>query len=185
MIFDSVNSYNYVGIFPRANSLAMGAMGALLWREKLIPKYILEHKIIEIVTICCIILFLVTDVSVKYFLLPVCSLFLILKCAHEGFKMKAIDSFLTNRKILYLGSISYGIYLFHVPIGFYIDKYLFDQVIWHRINFNALGVFKKIQYNSWLIKLPLYSSIAILFAHFSYRLIEKPILGLKDRWFKY
>lgn len=85
--------------------------------------------------------------------------------------------FLENKRVIYIGKISYGVYLYHLPIAYIFTVYLFDP-IWNTINFGSLGVLK---YNSWVIKLPLYTLITIAVAHISYSLIEKPILKYKER----
>ncbi len=184
-IFPSVTPYNIVGLFPRANSLGIGALGAILYKENKIPVKILEHKWLEVLTIAILVFFLATSFNLKYVVCPILSLFLILKTTHHGFSLTFLNNFLKNKWVVYIGSISYGLYVFHWPLEFYMDKYVFDPLLWDRINFAALGVFEKIRYHSYLIKLPLYSFIAIIMAHLSHKYFEKPILSLKDKYFKY
>ena len=46
-IFEIVAPYNSVGLFPQANSLALGGIGSLLLKHKQIPKFILYSKGLE------------------------------------------------------------------------------------------------------------------------------------------
>lgn len=118
----------------------------------------------------------------KVIILGICSLYLVLKSVNGGFLLNKIDAILTNKHIIFIGTISYGIYLFHLPIAYFFTKYIFDP-IWLKINFENLGIFKKLQWNSWVIKFPLYSLLSILFASLSFKFIEQPILKLKNRLF--
>jgi peptidoglycan/LPS O-acetylase OafA/YrhL len=69
-------------------------------------------------------------------------------------------------------------------IYYYFNTYIFNPV-WTHINFELLGRFKKLEWNSWIVKAPLYTYLSILVASLSYRYVEMPILKLKDRFFKY
>ena len=129
-------------------------------------------------------LLLLTKFDVKYLLCPVLSLFLVLKTTHKGFSNKVISNFLSHKSIVYIGSISYGIYLYHLPLGKYLTEYVFDPV-WQNIDWASMGTFSKIQWHSWIIKFPVYSLISIILAHFSYKILEKRLLSYKDKWFKY
>jgi peptidoglycan/LPS O-acetylase OafA/YrhL len=184
-IFPSVTPYNRVGIFPRANSLGIGAIGAILYKENKIPLKMLQGKWLELLVIAILAFLLATNYNIKYVVCPILSLFFILKTTHHGFSLTFLNNFLKNKWVVYIGSISYGLYLFHWPLEYYMDKYVFDPLFWNKINFAALGAFEKIRYHSYIIKLPLYSFIAVIMAHFSYKYFERPILSLKDKYFKY
>lgn len=86
--------------------------------------------------------------------------------------------------MVYIGTISYGLYLFHIPIGMFVTKWIFDP-IWMRIPFESFGVFGFLRWHPWLVKLPLNSFATVVVAALSFRFIEKPLLSLKDRWFPY
>lgn len=184
-IIPSINPYNLTGIFPRANSLAIGALGSIWLKENKVPIKLMESKWLEYVVYFTLILFLVTDWQLKYILFPVCSLFFILKTSHNGFSFQPLNKFLNNPFIIYTGTISYGIYIFHLPLAYYLTKHFFDPLIWNRIDFDSLGIFKKIKWNSWIIKFPLYSILTFILAHLSYKYFEKPVLSLKDKYFGY
>jgi peptidoglycan/LPS O-acetylase OafA/YrhL len=173
------------GLIPQANALGVGALGAIYFSKNKIPAKLLSNKRIEYVALFLLIFFLFTNFQFKYIACPIISLFLILKTAHNGFSISWFNNFLNNKHIIYIGSISYGIYVFHLPLGHYFTEYIFNPYFWEKINWNSLGVFKKLQWHSWVIKLPLFSFLSILLAHFSFKYFEKPILSLKDKWFKY
>lgn len=178
-------AYKNFSIFPRANSLAIGGLGAILLRENKIPLKMLETKWIEYACLIILVLTLISSYNLKFSILPVISLFLILKTTHKGFLFTPLNRFLNNKNVIYFGSISYGIYVFHVPLEFYFGKYVFDPLIWNRINFRALGPMKKIQWHSWIFKLSLYSVVSIILAHLSFKYFENPFLLLKEKYFKY
>lgn len=184
-IFPLIQKYNQVGLFPRAGSLAMGAFGVILIKENKLPFKILNDIKAEIFMLLLLIINLIIDYKIKYPLLAICSLFFILKAYSNSFKISSLNSFLSNKFIIYIGTISYGIYVFHFPIDEYFTKYIFNPYFWLKINFNYFGKFKIIEYHPWLIKFPLYSFLSIVLAHYSYKYFEKPILKLKDKMFKY
>jgi hypothetical protein len=184
-IFPIITPYNFVGIIPQANSLGIGALGALLYKENKIPSSVLENKWIEYIALIFLFLLLLSNNNLKYVICPIISIFLVLKTTHQGYSLKPLNNFLNNKKVIYLGSISYGIYLYHLPLGHYITEYFFNPFIYNQINWSSSSMLIKLQWHTWLFKLPTYSLISIVVAHFSYQYFEKPILSLKDKWFKY
>ena len=101
------------------------------------------------------------SVSVSWF-----SFFLIMNLIQSGAKAGFVSKILTNNSVLFLGKISYGIYLYHVPVYEFISSFIFH----YHIPLNPVMAL--------LIKI----SITILIAAISWRLIEKPILRLKNKW---
>ena len=176
--------YDGVSVFPKCYSLAIGAFGSILLKENKIPKKLLENHFFEYVFIISLIFLLVFSLPIKFILCPVISLFFVLKASHKGFYFKAFNSLLSNKNIVYIGSISYGIYIFHLPLGYFFTTYVFDPV-WLHINFKSMGYFEKVQWQSWIIKFLLYFALSVILASISYKYFEKPILSLKDRFFKY
>lgn len=184
-IFPMISHYNEVSIIPKAHSLGMGALGAVLLKENKIPKKILELKWVEYLAFGLLLFFLTYHNFYKAIALPIISLYLILKGTHKGFSINWINRFLNNKKVVYIGTISYGIYVYHQPIAYYFTEQIFDPYFWKKIDWQHIGVLSKMRYSSWIIKLPLYTLITIGVAALSYRFIESPILKLKDRWFSY
>lgn len=105
-----------------------------------------------------------------------------MKAYHFGFELQWFDKLLVNRTVVFIGRISYGIYLYHFIIGYYLTLYVFDPV-WMLIPFKDFGPFSKLEFHTWLIKFPLYTFITIGVAYVSYRFVELPFLKLKDRFF--
>jgi len=182
-----INNY---GLIPQAFALGIGALGAVLYKEKKVPLKLLESRIIEYGSIAVLIFIISTKFQIKPFICPIISLLFVLKTTHKGFVIPILNNFLSNKTIVYIGSISYGIYLYHLPVGYYVTEYIFDP-IWGSgqingiINWESLGKFGKLQWHSWIIKLPLYSFLTIILARISYKYFEKNLLTLKDKWFKY
>lgn len=183
-VIPSLSDYNYFSILTRMAALGMGALGAILLKENRLPEKFLGNKKIECFMLI-IFPFVLATVSYNYStpVFGIFSLYFVLKCVTD-FRLNFINKFLSNKRIMYLGIISYGIYVFHMPINFYFTKYLFDPV-WLNLNFSSLGKFSKLQWHSWLFKLPVYSLLSIGVASLSFRYLENPILNLKNRFFKY
>jgi peptidoglycan/LPS O-acetylase OafA/YrhL len=173
--------YNYSGLPTRMGSLGLGALGAILEKYYTLPKSWFKSLWIEILAFALLTFALIFSIQV---ILGLCSLFLILKTAKKGFCIPLINNFLSNKAVIYIGSISYGIYVFHIPVGYFFAAGIFDHY-WNLINFNALGIFKILKWHSWILKFPLYSGLSIGVASLSYKYFEKPILQLKDKYFKY
>ncbi len=110
------------------------------------------------------------------------NLFLVLKACHFGFELSWLDALLQNKRVVFIGRISYGIYLYHFIIGYYLTLYVFDPV-WSQIPFERFGILSKLEFHTWIIKLPVYSLVTIGIAALSYRFIEMPFLKLKDKFF--
>lgn len=181
---------NGLGLIPQAYALGIGALGAVLYKENKVLLKLLENRTYEYASIVALIFFISTNFGIKYLICPIISLFFVFKTTHKGFAIPILNNFLSNKTIVYIGSISYGIYLYHLPLGHYITEYVFDPIwggeqITGVINWTSLGKFAKIQWHSWIIKLPLYSFLSIGLAHISYKYFEKPLLTLKDKWFRY
>jgi len=86
---------------------------------------------------------------------------------------------LENKTVIYLGTISYGIYIYHLLIGYILDPYI-NQYL-SNLFASKTSALKYIYFNSYLIKLPLYTILTIAVAAFSFRFIEKPISAFKNR----
>lgn len=174
--------YNFVNLLTRMGSLGLGGLGAVLKINNKLPQSLLVNKWVEVFAIVLLAVTLTTSFMFKYVVLGILSLFFVVKAVEDQFQLRSIGNFLSNRYVVYFGSISYGIYVFHLPVGYYLNIYFFSP-IWKSIEASALGPLEIIQWQSWIFKLPLFSGITILVAMFSFRFFEKPILSLKDRFF--
>jgi len=181
--FQSFYECNFVGLFPRAGSLCLGALGAMLHQNRALMEDFFKNILLEWVVLAALVTCLLIESEIKYTILPFCSLFLVLKSANADFSIGVINRFLTNRKVLYVGGISYGIYLFHLPLGVFITT-KFVSPIWYSIDFESLGAFSFLNDALWVVALPVYALLSIGLATLSSRYVEKPILSLKDRFFK-
>lgn len=182
--FTVANPYNFVGLFTRAGSLCLGALGGMLYhRNKLSDDFFGKNILVEWLVFAALGISLLISYDLKYVVLALCSFYIVLKSVHSDFSIAWINRFLTNRKVQYIGSISYGIYIFHLPIGYFLTTE-FISPWWCAINFDSLGYFQFIHSYLWVVLLPTYSLLSIGIAALSSRYIERPILTLKDRFFK-
>ncbi|HEX4958217.1 MAG TPA: acyltransferase [Lacibacter sp.] len=185
ILFDifSLAKYNYVGLLTNMWPLTLGATGAVLWKQNIRFRFIFNSKLIELFVLLTLgIILTLPNWEVKIIVCPLLNLFLVLKAYHYKFYLPFIDRFLGHRWIVFTGRISYGIYVYHGFISYYLTVYFFDP-IWKSIPFDTFGTFGKVGYHPWLLKLPLYTIITIVIAFVSYKFIEAPILKLKDRLF--
>jgi len=181
--FTIVNPYNFVGLFPRIGSLCLGALGGMLFHYDKLNDEIFGSIILERVVFIVLIISMITSYDLKYLVLALCSFYLVLKSVHSDFSIGCVNRLLSNKRVISIGTISYGIYIYHLPIGFLITTY-FVEPWWYSINFQSLGFFSFIQGYLWVVLLPFYAMLSIGVATLSSRFIEKPILSLKDRWFR-
>ena len=183
-IVPSLATYNYTGTLNRMGSLGLGAIGAIWvsWRPFRKPPF--DSALLECGVLFALASALIFDYPWRYLVMGPCSLFLVLKSANGSFRTRWLDKFLTQRWVLFVGSISYGVYLFHLPVARLLGDQIFDH-FWNAIPWSSLGLLAKLQWNPWLFKFPLYSGAAIGLAAISFKYFESPILRYKDRWFRY
>jgi len=183
-LFPSMAQFNYTGLLNRMGSLGLGALGAIYVSWKSISRHFFQNVWVEAFLLLLLVVSVTSPFQGSFVLMGLCSLFLVMKAALFGFRIGAIDRFLLNRVVVYIGSISYGIYLFHVPVGMWMTEFVFDP-IWLALPWEQAGEWGAFRWHSWIIKFPLYSAASIALAALSYRYLELPILSLKDQWFKY
>lgn len=181
--FPAVEPYNFVGLFPRAGSLCLGALGALLARRRGILEELSRNVLLEWGVLAALAAGLVFQFPLKYATLGLCSLYLVLKASHEGFETRILNRFLDHPWTLHVGRISYGVYIVHVPIGLWLNDW-FVEPWWRSIDFEAWGRLSFLREAVWVVALPVYSLLAIGVATLSNRYFERPILKLKDRLFR-
>ena len=182
--FIAANPYNFVGLFTRAGSLCLGALGGMLYHRKMLSDdFFGKNILVEWLVFVVLGITLLTTYDLKYVVLALCSFYIVLKSVHSDFHIAWLNHFLTHRTVQYIGSISYGIYIFHLPIGYFLTT-KFVSPWWCAINFDALGPFQFIHSYLWVVLLPTYALLSIGVAALSSRYIERPILTLKDRFFK-
>jgi peptidoglycan/LPS O-acetylase OafA/YrhL len=95
--------------------------------------------------------------------------------------IKPLDKLLTRKWVLFIGRISYGIYIYHILVLHLFNEYVFWP-IWNKIDFDKLGYFSRLEYNETLIKFPFITGLTIGIAYLSFRYIESPILKFKHTY---
>ncbi len=183
-IIPALGKFNDHGLITHMGTLGMGALGAVLTSQQLLPDNFLKNKVMEYLVIVFLIINLVSSFKISGLFIGLCSLYFVLKSAYYEFSIKPVNNFLKNKKIIKLGVVSYGTYVFHMPVAYYFSTYIFDP-IWTSIDFSHLGSFAKMQWHSWIIKFPLYAFLSFSIALFSFKYFESPILRLKGRYFNY
>jgi peptidoglycan/LPS O-acetylase OafA/YrhL len=150
MIFDlipSLNKFNSVGIYTRMAPLALGALVALLATNYKLPQNFFQNKYIECSVFVILVFSLVTNFKINVLIAGMSSLYIVLKAAYYKFSIISFDKFLRNKRVLKIGLVSYGIYIFHAPIAHYCIKYIFDPK-WLNIDFSVFGPFEKLRWYS-------------------------------------
>jgi peptidoglycan/LPS O-acetylase OafA/YrhL len=183
-IVPQIAIYNFAGTLNRMGSLGLGALGAIWVSWRPLPARLFESLVIESLVVAGIFVVLLVSFRFRYPIMPLLSLFMVLKAANFSFRIRPLEWALTHRRIVWAGAISYGIYLYHVPINVLMTENVFDH-FWLAIPFDSFGPLEKLRWHSWIVKLPLYSAMSIALAAASFRWFESPILRLKDRFFPY
>lgn len=169
--------YRWVGLIPQCYALGIGAIGAIAFNDKQSSTLFFTNRKIEWLMFFILLTFLFTYSPFKFICIPIVSLYLVLKCYYFGFSEKIFNSLFSNKRLIYLGTISYGIYLFHLPLYYYLNNsFLITFLLEHAA---------PLKNHEWIIKLPLISLFTIILAGLSFRYFETPILKLKDRYFRY
>lgn len=163
---------DFIMLQSRMFSLCFGALLAYL---KLFHKEFyttnIKAKFWTVFALATVFYFMFNQVGISIFSLSL--VYLGSNTAFTGVFKKLLE----HKWSIYIGKISYGVYLYHLPLAAILGVYVFDPV-WNNIDFSFLPPLK---YNSWLIKLPLFYACTVGLAHLSYRFIESPILKLKKR----
>lgn len=174
-----LEKFNYVGTFPRTYSLGIGALGSFIFKRGKMD--FLKSIWIDIGVVSIIVLTFFLNTLIASLLLPGLSLLIILKSCSPFKFFKPIEHLLNNNLIQKIGIVSYGIYVFHKPLAFYVFDPISDYLL-HSINFSNLGYFGKIQYNWYIIPIIFYPILSFLFAQLSFRFFENPFLRLKQKF---
>lgn len=180
-VLPAISVFNYTGLPNRMGSLCLGAVGAILFSTGLSKHRFLSSRAVE-VAISVVLVFALArkDSRLQFPLMGVCSLLIVLKCAHGLFGFALFRQILSHRLMIGIGRISYCIYLCHWPLGLAFSEFIFDP-IWLSLNFT--GPLEKLRWNAWIFKLPLVYLISVLTAAISWKFFESPMLHLKERLF--
>lgn len=161
-------------LFSNFNSLGLGALLAYISiYSKRVFEIIGGNKVLVTTAFLAILLFVlriyfIDNMVVKIILMPFFWILFFgsfIARSAAGFK-GPIGAFLSNKIVVYLGRISYGIYIIHQfipPLFYYIKPYPFF-------------------YENKYIAFISFSVITVLFASVSWFGLEKPINNLKKRF---
>jgi peptidoglycan/LPS O-acetylase OafA/YrhL len=148
--------------------MAVGSLGAIVFKyynknAVMISKNIMLHLLMYILLIC-LLFFNITDEFYQKLFLAILFLCTILSVVSNQF------SLLNNKAIVYLGKISYGIYMYHFLVMYllipFANRYLLNNLIVYNIVVYIL-VF----------------SLTIIISHFSYKYFESYFLRIKEKKF--
>ena len=165
----AVNDMLYLGSFSRAGGLMLGAGFAMLWRPVAIMRGPLRDKgrrldVLAALGLAALVLFMFTmylqDGGVYnpwlyrggFFFTGVATLMLIAAATHQG---AGTGNLLGNKVMLWIGTRSYGLYLYHWPVYQFIRKQANIQLS--------------------VAQVVLAMAIALPITEASYRVIETPI----------
>ena len=182
-IIPSVSIYNWVGLFPRMFALCVGGLGAMLLENKKKLSVFFQMKAAEWQTIFILILVLWLRLRIRFLVCPFLILFWVIKCRYHVFATPIWKKLASFQPFVYLGKISYGIYLYHLPVAYYIEHLL--SAYWTKADahFSSDAVMGYLQNHSWIISFPIFTIVTIGIAVISYHYIEQPILKRKDKFF--
>lgn len=180
----NLKRYNYVGIVSNMAPLTLGAFGAIL-RKYRIQNCSFFHNIFIEILIFSFLLLVLYRCNLEYKLLfsSLCNFYLVLKSSYFEFKVSFINKFLSNSFILYVGKISYGIYLYQGIVMLIVGRFFLIPFL-ELIPFKSFGYFSFIEEFDWVFRFIVLSVSTILVASVSYKYFELPFLKLKDKYFK-
>ncbi len=179
-IVEKMNLFNFHSLFPRSYSLTIGALAATYSKRIDLNHIILKNKYIE--ALLLILLFGLLCFERGHFMIlltPFISVILILKTLNGNFSINYINRTMNNSTLQHIGLVSYGIYIFHLPLCHYLDHFIFNP-IWNTIiPWEHFGALSKIEFHPYIIRLPLYFFLSYKLASVSFKYIESKILQYK------
>ena len=124
-----MSTHNYVNPVANIGVLAMGAVGALLYKENKLKGKFFNSLWVEVIMLTLLIVLLVyRRESVFLIGFPVVNLYLVIKGAAFTFRIGIVDKFLNAKWSIFIGRISYGIYISHNGSSFFQGLYLYAGV---------------------------------------------------------
>lgn len=187
-IMPAIEKFNYTGLPNRMSSLCVGALGAV-WFVNGSYRKVLTSVGVELASLAIVLWGLLalrgTFFQLKSYQFPLIaagSLILIMKCAAGEVRLGWLKRMLGSDWMIELGTVSYGIYLLHPPVGEFLRSEVLGP-IWHGLPFESLGPLSRLRWHSWVLSFPLCSGCSYLAAKTSWVLMERRTLSLKERWF--
>lgn len=108
-----LTAYRWVGFFPHGFSLFIGAMGAFVLQYQTVKR---KLPSMEWMMAIGLVLTIFWGGWWKYMAVPLFYLYWVLNVSAETNSHSVFQSILNSRPLAYIGRISYGLYLFHVPV---------------------------------------------------------------------
>ena len=177
--------FKYTGLPTRLSALSAGSLLCCIDFPRFV-RNLLDSVFLEFLLGFAILLVLIglkhpfaKDSSVVVAAGTFCSFMLVAKCNAGRLVSRPFSAVLLNPRTVRLGIVSYGLYLFHGPIGDFWRDCLFGP-IWHLIPFETFGRASILRWNSWIISFPCCLLFSIMAAEFSWRFIEQPIIRTRD-----
>jgi peptidoglycan/LPS O-acetylase OafA/YrhL len=182
-VFPLSAQFNNYALYPRAYAMALGGITALLCQRYPVAPAWMQWIGIEMLALLALGLSLAFPNPTMYMVAPSVAAFFLAKLYYRHLHLHALDRLLQWNWVNYLGRISYGIYLYHIPVAVYFSKHVFTPHIWPGIKALKLIPAGQLATTEGILKFILFTALTIGVAHLSYHLIEKKLLTLKDKWF--
>lgn len=176
--------YNFHSLFPRTYALTMGAFLATFYHRINDTSFIFKIKSLEWISIATLgILLCIERGPLMILITPIISSFFILKTLQGNFSNVRIQNIMNSTLFQKIGLISYGIYIYHIPLAVYLDDLIFNPIWNNLIPWQKFGIMAKVEFHPYVIRLPLYFFLSYKLASFSYKFLELPILKYKIKIF--
>ena len=123
-LIPGLTAYRWVGLFPQGFSLFMGAMGAFILKNRTIN---LKSPALEWLMAIGLVLTILWGGWWKYIAVPLFYVYWVLSVSNAPTNQSIFQSILSSRPLAYIGRISYGLYIFHVPVFCTLRSFFFMQ----------------------------------------------------------
>ncbi len=180
--FDSYLGFNHGSMFTCLDALVGGALQAYLKLNKeFFLKSVLKKTYLPVILVVAFLglsyLLPEENILLQSFGRTICMLTAFFVVGWGALHIKtAWQPLVENRVVRYLGSISYGVYVFHwIIFSIFIISF---REYWSHLNF---GKFRLLSYHAWLPAFVLFTVVTIAVASLSYFIMEKPLLKLKRK----
>jgi len=167
-------------ILPNTCFDSLGMGGLLAWimqyKKEILPKFYKIVSGLALLSTCILILNMVLDLGIRQdrFFQSLLPLWLITYILLNYDNRKPLSRFLSNKLLVGMGKISYGIYLYHV-LYLYFGLKMWDNHIYPRLKIFGDEI------QPWLFFTVNIAPFLFL-CWLSYQFIEKPILRLKNKF---
>ncbi len=199
LMFQSNRSFE-TGLLPDClDSFGLGALLAFyILNEPEALKKIMMNNLIFIISMISYIALVVIDYEcfsifnpvyclLDRFLFSLCCFWIVGK-ASLGMHKGLMKGFLENKAVVYLGKISYGIYVYHVFVEEFLNHALYPIYrkcpVFLQYYWRVLIKYGPDNNSNWVYRFLGYSIVTVIVASISWYVIEKPIIKLKDKYAK-